>query len=53
MSAGKGRGMARRTKRAIPFAVLVVLSFFAIRAVAGEPIQAFVNGMYVGFTDDI
>ena len=45
--------MTRFRKRAIPFAVLVVLSFFAIRAVAGEPIQAFANGMYIGFTDDI
>ena len=53
MSAGKDKGMARPAKRAIPFAVLFVLSFLAIRAVAGEPIQAFVNGMYVGFTDDV
>ena len=30
--------------------VLVLLAF---RAVAGEPIQAFVEGMYIGFTDDI
>ena len=45
--------MTRSRKRAIPFAVLVVLSFFAIRAVAGEPIQAFANGMYIGFTDGV
>ena len=53
MSARKDKGMARPKNRAIPFAMLVILSFFAIRAVAGEPIQAFMNGMYVGFTDDV
>ena len=30
--------------------VVVLLAF---RAFAGDPIQAFVDGMYIGFTDDI
>ena len=53
MSARKDKGMARPKNRAIPFAVLVILSFFAIRAVAGEPIHGFVDGMVAGFTDGV
>ena len=30
-----------------------VLFMLAFRAVAGDPVQAFVEGMYIGFTDDI
>jgi len=45
--------MTRPKKRSLSLAMLVVLSVFAVRGLAGEPIQAFLNGMYIGFTDDI
>lgn len=45
--------MTRLKTRPIPFAVLVVLSFLAVRAVAGEPIHGFVDGMVAGFTDGV
>jgi len=45
--------VTRLKARPIPFAVLVVLSFFAIRAVAGEPVHGFVDGMVAGFTDGV
>ena len=31
----------------------VVIFLLAFRALAGDPVQAFVDGMYIGFTDDI
>ena len=45
--------MTRLKTRAIPFAVLAVLSFFAVRAVAGDTIHGFVDGMVAGFTDGV
>jgi hypothetical protein len=30
-----------------------VIFLLAFRALAGDPVQAFVDGMYIGFTDDI
>lgn len=30
-----------------------VIFLLALRALAGDPVQAFVDGMYIGFTDDI
>ena len=45
--------MTRRKSRALPFALLVVLSFFGVRAVAGDEIHGFVDGMVAGFTDDV
>jgi hypothetical protein len=46
-------GGASKPRRLIPFVVLVVLSFFAVRAVAGDPIQGFMDGLVAGFTDDV
>ena len=45
--------MTRPKKRPLSFVMLVVLSVFVVRGLAGEPIQAFLDGMYIGFTDDI
>ncbi len=52
MTARKAGG-ASKPRRLIPFVVLVVLSFFAVRAVAGDPIQGFMDGLVAGFTDDV
>ncbi len=45
-----------KSKRANPRTVSLltfVIVLLAFRAFAGDPIQAFVDGMYIGFTDDI
>lgn len=42
----------RLNKRMIPLALAVVLSVFAVRAVAGDAIHGFVDGLVAGFTDD-
>lgn len=42
---------SQKTRRAIPFAVLAVLSFLAVRAVAGDEIKGFMDGMVAGFTN--
>ena len=45
--------MARLKSRKWSIALVAVLSFFAIRAVAGDEIHGFVDGLVVGFTDDV
>jgi hypothetical protein len=39
--------------RLIPFAVLALISFLAMRAVLGDPVQGFMDGLVAGFTDDV
>jgi hypothetical protein len=45
--------MTRPRSRVLPFVLLVVLSFFGVRAVAGDAIHGFLDGMVAGFTDDV
>jgi hypothetical protein len=43
----------RTRSRTLSLALAVVLSILAVRAVAGDVIHGFVDGLYVGFTDDV
>lgn len=43
----------RLNTRTLSVALAVVLSMLAIRAVAGDAIHGFVDGLVVGFTDDV
>jgi heme/copper-type cytochrome/quinol oxidase subunit 4 len=45
--------LMRPNTRAVSFVLVVVLSVLAVRAVAGEAIHGFVDGLVVGFTDDV
>ncbi|MFA4893247.1 hypothetical protein [Brevundimonas sp.] len=43
----------RLNTRVLSFAMAVILSMLAVRAVAGDAIHGFVDGLVVGFTDDV
>lgn len=43
----------RRNTRTVSLALAVILSMLAVRAVAGDAIHGFVDGLYVGFTDHV
>ena len=43
----------RPNNRTLSIALAVVLSMLAVRAVAGDAIHGFVDGLVVGFSNDV